>query len=130
MAAPRSVVLNQDILIIIHDNLLVVVRDNDSDRAFLLLGDRLRLDAGLDLALEEVADELADVLLGNLLVLRVGELLVRLGVLDREGGPLANLKVEVAGVLAKGLGVDGSDVDLALVRRGHGSQLVGKLLAL
>lgn len=121
MAAPRCVVLDQDILVIVHDNLLVVVGDNDGDRAVLLLGNRLGLDARLDLALEEVADELADVLLGDLLVLGVGVLLVRLGVLDRKGGPLANLQVEVAGVLAKGLGVNGSDVDLALVGRGDGS---------
>jgi hypothetical protein len=47
-------------------------------------------------------------------------------VLNGEGWPLANLKVEVARVLAKVLGVNGSEVDLALVQLGEGLQGLGE----
>lgn len=66
MPAPRGIKLNEDVLLVVEDNLLVVVRDNDGDWAVLLLRDGLRLDAGLDLAGEEVVDELADGGLGEL----------------------------------------------------------------
>ena len=60
----------------------------------------------------------------------VWELLVLLRVLDSEGGPLADFEVKVAGVLAEGLGVDGGEVDLALVLLGDGLEGLRESLAL
>lgn len=129
VTAPGGVELNQDILVGVHDNLVVVLGDNDGNGAVVLLGDGVGLDAGVDLAGGELVEELGDLLLGKVSALE-GELLVLLGVLDGEGGPLANLEVEVASVLTEGLGVDGSKVDLALVLLGDRLEGSGKSLTL
>lgn len=130
VTAPWCVELEKNILVVVKDEVVVVVGNDNGDRALLLLWDGLGLDAGLDLSGNEVINKLANVLSGNLLGLLVGELLVLVRLLDGEGGPLANLEVEVAGVLAEGLGVDGSEVDHALVFGSDGFKFLSKLLAL
>lgn len=130
VTAPWRVELDENVLVVVDDDILVVLGDDDCDGAVVGLGDGLRLDAGVDLAGEELVDEGANVLDVDLLVLVVGELLVLLRLLDGERGPLVGLEVEVAGVLAKRLGVNGSEVDLALVLEGQGLELLGELLAL
>ena len=129
VTAPGGVELDQDILVGVHDNLVVVLGDNDGDGAVVLLGDGVGLDAGVDLASCEFVEELGDLLLGEISALE-GELLVLLGVLDGEGGPLADLEVEVTSVLTEGLGVNGSKVDLALVLLGDRLEGCGKSLTL
>lgn len=133
VSAPRSVELEKDILLVVHHNILVVLGHNNSDWTLLLLWDRLALDRWLNLASNEVLEKLANLLLADRLgVTGVGvrELLVLGDVLDGEGGPLADLEVEVAGVLAKGGGVDGGEVDLALVLLSDGLEGVGERSAL
>lgn len=130
VSAPWSVELNEHILLVIEHNLIVVLSHDNRDGSILLLGDSLRLDARVDLASDKVVDELADVLVGDLLGLVVGELLVLDCLLDGEGGPLSRLEVEVATMLAEGLGVDDGEVDLALVLLGDGLEVLGDGVAL
>lgn len=133
VTTPWRVELNQDILVVVHHDVLVVLGDHDRGRALLLLRDRLRLDGWLDLASHIFVNELANVL-GRKLLLRalgrVRELLALLRVLNGKGGPVADLEVQVATVLAKGLGVDGREVDLALLLLSNGLESLRKLLAL
>lgn len=128
VTAPGGVELNENVLVVVNDDILVVVGNDDSYGTVIGFGNGLRLDARVNLASEEVVNELANLLLGDLGLLVVGELLVLLGALDSESGPGADLEVKVASVLAEGLGVDGSEVDLALVLESEGLQLLGKLL--
>lgn len=130
MAAPWGVEFQQDVLVIVDDNVFVVVCNDDLDGTFLLFWDRLGFDAGLDLAVNEVLDESTDVLLGQLLALVEGEFLVLDGFLDGESGPFIDFEVEVAGVGAEGLGVDGGEADGSLVLFGHGLQFSGELITL
>ena len=130
VTAPGSVELNENVLVVVNNDVLVVLGNDDGDGAVVGLGDGLGLDGGVDLASEEVLDEGADLLLVNLEVLVVGELLVLVGALDGESGPCAGLEVEVASVLAESAGVDGSEVDGALVLDGKGLQVLSELLTL
>lgn len=130
MTAPRGVEFDQDILGVIHDNVLVVMGDDNGHRAILALWNRLRLDAGVDLSSDKVVNKLAYVLLGQLLALVERKLLVLGDFLDGERGPLAEFEVQVATVLSEGLGVDGREVDLALVLFGDWLQFLGEGLAL
>jgi hypothetical protein len=93
VSAPRSVELNEDILLIVDDNLLVVTSNNNGDRSLLGLRDRLGLNARLDLSVKDILDELANLLYIELLVLVVWVLRVLGGLLDSEGGELLGLKV-------------------------------------
>src|SRR5690349_17305826 len=105
VTAPRSIELNQDILLIIQNDVIVIPGNNNGYWAILRLWDRLRLDRGIDFASNEIIDERANRLLGELSLLVEGKLLVLDGLLNSERGPLADLKVEVATVLTEGLGV-------------------------
>lgn len=104
--------------------------DDDSDGTFLLLRDRLALDAWLNLAINKVLSELANILGIELLVLWIGEFLVLLNLLDGKGGELVGLEVQVTGVCSESLSINGSEVDLALVLLGNGPQLKSKGVAL
>lgn len=130
VAAPRGIELQQDVLVIVDDEILVRVRHDDGHGALLGLRDRLRLDAGLNLAIENVLDELANILGLDLLGLVVGILGVLLGVLDGKGRELFGVKVKVAGVGTEHLGVNGGDVDGTLVLLGDGLEVLGVLLTL
>jgi hypothetical protein len=118
MSAPWSVELKKNVLVVLHDELIVVLCYNDSDWALLFLGNRLALDARFDLASYEVFDELANLLLAKLfgISLRlVWELLVLRNILNSESWPFANFKVEIATMLTERLGVDCSEINLTLV---------------
>lgn len=130
VTAPGSVELEQDILVVVNDLGLVGVGNDDGDRALLLLGNGLGLDAGLDLSTKVVLNVLGDGLLGDLLLLVEGELLVLGRVLDGEGGPLADLEVEVGTVLTESLSVNSGEVDDTLLLFGNGLQGLGEFLAL
>ena len=106
MAAPGSVEFYKDILLIVHDDVLVIVCDDNLNRAFLLFRDGLGFDAWLNFAVNEFLYESTNIFRGELLVLVKGELLVLDRLLDGEGGPFVDFEVEVAGVGAKRLGVD------------------------
>ena len=133
MAAPGRVELEEDVLFVVDDEVLVALRDYDGDGALLLFGDGLALDAGLDGAGDDVVDEFANLLLGEIGGRTLGgerELLVLRRVLDGEGGPCADLEVQVAGVLAESLGVDGGEVELSLMLLGDRLQGLGERFAL
>jgi hypothetical protein len=133
VSAPGSVELKKDVLVVVDNEVLVALGDDHSGTRLLLLGDGVRLDAGLDLALNELLNESADSLLADVLdcaLLGVGVLLVLGDVLDGERGPGADLEVEVAGVLAESGSVDGSEVDLSAVLLSDGLQVGGERLAL
>jgi hypothetical protein len=133
VSAPGGVEFNQNVLLVVDHEVLVALGDDDSGTGLLLLGDGLALDAGLDLAGDEVVNERADSLLADVLgstLLGVGELLVLGDVLDGERGPGADLEVEVAGVLAESGSVDGSEVDLSAVLLGDRLEVGGERLTL
>ena len=71
------------------------MRNHNLHGPFLFLGNWLRLDAWLDLAVKEALHKGANVLLRDLLLLVIGELLVLDDLLDGEGGPFAVLQIEV-----------------------------------
>lgn len=125
VTAPRGVEFQQDVLIVVDDYILVVVGHHNLDRPFLLLGDGLGFDAGLNLAVDEVLDESSDILLCQLLALVEWEFLVLAGFLDGEGGPFVDFEVEVASVGAERFGVDGGKADGALVLLGDGFEFGG-----
>ena len=62
VTAPGGVEFKKNILLIVQNDVLVVERHNGLDGALLLLWDRLRLDAGFNLAVNEVLDECANVI--------------------------------------------------------------------
>ena len=114
MSTPRSVEFNENILLVVKYDIFICVRHNHSHRPVILFGNGLGFDARLHVAVDVILDELADMLLID----RASgewEFLVLASVLDGKGGPLADLEVQVASVRAECLGVDGGEVDLALV---------------
>ena len=130
MTTPWGIELKENILVVVNHNLVIVLRNDNGDRAFLLLWDGLRLDAWLDLSGNEVINELADFLLSELLGLVIRKLLVLVRLLDSESRKLADLEVEVSGMLTESLGINGSEVDGTLVLDGEGLQLFRKLFTL
>lgn len=115
MTAPWCVKFEENILLVVDDNVLVVVCYDDLDGTTLLLRDWLRLDAGLNLAINEVLNECSNIIVGELLGLVEWELLVLDGFLDGKGGPLAVFEIEITSVRAKGFGVNGGEADRSLV---------------
>jgi len=127
---PRSIEFNEDILLVIKNNLVVVVGNNDGDWAVLVLWGWLRLDAWLEGSRCELLNKFADLLGCDLLGLVEWVFLVLAGVLNGKCGPLANLEVQVCGVLTERLGVNGSEVDLSTVLLSNGLDFLGEFLAL
>ena len=130
MSTPGCVEFKKDILVFIKDNVLVGVRHDNSDWAFLGLGNRLRLDARLRLAIKNILDKFTNVLGLELLVLVIGVLGMLLGVLDGKGREFLRVQVEVSSVGAEQLSIDCGDVDSALVFLGNRLEVLGKLIAL
>jgi len=130
VTAPWSVELQKNIFVVVHDNRVVVVSHNEMHRPILLLRDSLGLDAWLNLAVNEVLNKLADIFRGELLALVEGELLVLDCFLDGEGGPLVDLKIQIAGMSAKCLCVDGREADGSLVLLCEGLEGLGEFGAL
>ena len=130
MTTPGSVELNEDVLLVVNDNLVVVLADDSGDGSLLGLGDGLGLDARLNLATQDVLDELADLLGVELLLLVVGVLGVLAGLLDSEGGELLRLQIQVAGVSTEELSIQGNNVDVTAVLLSDGTEVLGELLTL
>lgn len=130
MSAPWSIELNQNIFLVVEDNLIVVLGNNDSDWSILCFRNRLRLDAWIDLAGDEVIDKLANIFSGKLLSLVEGELLVLDSLLNSECRPLANFKIKIATVLSECLGVDGSKIDLPFVLLSDSLEVFGEAFTL
>lgn len=122
MPTPWGIEFKKNVVLVVDNHILVVMGHDHGNGTLLLFWNGLGLDARIDLAVEEFLDEGADFLLGELLLLVKGELLVLDDLLDGEGGPLAVLEVEVLGVSAESLSVDGCEIDLALVFLGKGLQ--------
>ena len=125
VTAPWGVEFQEYVIIIVHHNIFVVVGNDDLYWPFLFLGDWLRLDAWLDLAVKELLHEGANVLLGDLLLLVKGELLVLDDLLNGEGGPFAVLQIQVLRVGAESFCVNRGEVDFALMLLGKGLQGLG-----
>ena len=115
VTAPGGIELEQNIILVIQNNLLVVIGHNDLNRALLLLWDWLRLDAGVNLAVNEVLDKCADIVMCDFLVLVIGKFLILDSLLDSESWPFAIFEVEVTSVCAERLGVNGGEADDTLV---------------
>ena len=130
VSAPGGVELDQDVLLVVNDNLLEVSANNDGDRTFLGLGNGLRLDTGVNLAIKDVLDELADLLGVNLLGLVVRVLGVLGNVLDSESGEVLGLEVEVASVGTEELSVESDNVDISTVLLSDRAEISGELLTL
>lgn len=129
MTAPWGVEFQQNVLAVIQDNLIIIMRNNHCDGTVLLLRDRLRLDAGLDLTVHEVLHKRPDGLLGDLLALVKGEFLVLDGLLNRKGRPCL-LEVQVPSMSTKRLRINGGEADDTLVFLGKRLQGLGQLGAL
>lgn len=127
VTAPGGIELKENVLVVVHNNILVVLGDDDVDRAGLRGGDLLRLDAWGDLASSKVADELLDGSLADLLGLVEGELGVLGSFLDGESRPLL-LEVEVGSVGTEGGSINGGKVDLALELLGNVGDSLNELL--
>lgn len=125
VSAPRRIEFKKYILLVVNDNVIVVMRHNNLDGAFLLLGDGLRLDAWLNFAVDKVLDEFSNVVVSNLLGLVIGEFQVFHGFLNRKGGEFVGFKVQVSGVGTEGFGVNDSKVHFALVFDCQGFESLG-----
>ena len=130
VTAPRGVELEKDIVLVVQNNLFVVIGHNDLNRAFLLLWNRLGLDAGGDLAVHKVLDECADIVMCKLLLLVERKLLVLDGLLDGESWPFAIFEVQVASMCAESLGVNCGEADDTLVLLCQRLEFSGQLSAL
>lgn len=131
VAAPWSVEFNEDVLVVVDNNFFIVVGNNNLNGAVLGLGNRLWLDAWLNLAVNEILNEFSNILLCKLLALVKRKLLVLGGFLDSERWEFFGVKVEVACVSAKGLGINSGKVDLTLeldCQRLEGLSQLGSLL--
>lgn len=93
--------------------------DDDLNGTFLLLGYWLRLNASLDLAINKVLNELADVVMGDFLLLAVRELGVFHRILNGKSRPLAILEVQVRSMGSKSLGINGGEIDSSLMLLGE-----------
>ena len=130
MTAPGGVELEKNIVLVIQNDLFVVVGHNDLNRAFLLLWNRLGLDAGGDLAVHEVLDECANIVMCNLLVLVKRKLLVLDRLLDGESWPFAIFEVQVASMCAESLSVNCGEANDTLVLLCERLKFSGQLSAL
>lgn len=130
MSTPWSIEFKENILIVVKNDVLVRVADDNSNGAFLGLWDRLRLDAGFDVTVNDALDELAHGLLAKFLGLIEWVLVVVQGILDGESREFLWLEVKVGGVGAESLSINGSKVDKALELLSERSSSVGKFLTL
>ena len=111
VAAPGGVELNEDILGVVHDDLLVLLGDDNLDGAVVLSGDLSGLDGGGELALEELLDVLGEGLGGHSLVLGEDVVLTSGAVLDDDTGG-GTRETEGLGVLAPTVAVELGEDDL------------------
>lgn len=129
MAAPWSIELQQNVLGVIQNNVIVIMRNNHLDWTILRLRDGLRLDARLDLAVHKVLNKGANGFLGDFLGLIKRKLLVLDCLLNGKGRPLL-LQVEVASVSTEGLRINRGNVNYPLVLQSDRLQRLSELSAL
>ena len=115
VTAPWGIEFEKNIIVVVQNDFLVIVGYHDLDRALLLLRNRLRLDAGVNLALHKLLDESADLVVRDFLGLVKGEFLVLESLLDSKCGPFAIFEVEVTSVCAECLGINGGEAEDPLV---------------
>lgn len=115
VTAPGGVELEKNIVLIFQNDFFVVVGHNDLNRALLLLWNGLRLDAGGHLAVHELLNECANIVVCKLLVLIKRKFLIFDGLLDGESWPFAILEVQITGMCAESLSVNGGEADDTLV---------------
>merc|ERR1719245_1364538 len=122
VSTPRSIELNEDILLNVHSNLLEVLSNQDLDSLLVpILGDILRHQMLLQFAVHEVSNKLLGIL--KLVVLRLvfGHVLAKL-----DGSVSWQLRLGDAEELQNSLvvlfGIDGDEQHLALVILCQGSQ--------
>lgn len=100
------------------------MRHHHFDGIVLFLRNRLRFDAGFDLAVHKVLHKRPNGLLGNCFGLVKGELLVLDGFLNGKGRPLL-LQVEISGVSTKRFGINGGEANDTFMLLGEGLQGLG-----
>jgi hypothetical protein len=130
VSTPRGVEFEENILVVIDDKILVGVSHHDCDGSFLGFRNRLRLDAGLNLAIKNILDELPDVFGIDFLGLVVRVLGVLLRILDSESGECLRVKVEVSGMGTEHLSINCGDVNGSLVLFSNGLEFLGVLITL
>ncbi len=130
MTAPGSVKLNENIDVVVKDDVLVVVRNHHMHWSFLLLRNGFRLDGWLNLALKHILDELANIVLGDLLVLIKGVLQVLDSLVNGKSRELIDLEVQIASVRTVSLGINGGNRNGTPVLLGHWPQHFCKLSSL
>lgn len=129
VTAPGSIHLEEDVLALVHNELVELLGHDDLDGLVVLGRNVLGLEGGSDLTRSIVIHESLDLLLGDLLGLVKGILGTGVNVLDRESGPLL-LQAEVTGVGTVLGRVNVDKVDLALVLLSHGLDRFNQGLAL
>ena len=130
MTTPWRIVFQKNVLVVVDDEILVVVCNDDLNRALLLLWDWFRLDARLRLAVNEVLDEFGNIIMSDLLLLVKGELLVLDGLLDGESGPLVGREVEISSMRTERFSINSSKVDSTLMLCGKRLEGLGEFFAL
>ena len=130
MAAPWGIKFHEDIFLIVYNDLVIIMSDNHLNRSFLRLGDGLRFDAWLDFTVDKILNEFSHIIMGELLALIKGEFLILDGFLNSKSREFVSLQVEIAGMSAKGFGINDSKVDFALVFDGQRLESLGQLGAL
>lgn len=85
------------------------------DRAFLLLGDGLGFDAGLNFAVNKILKKLVQIIQCHLLILAEREFLILDRLLNGKRGPFVRFQVEVRGMSTKCFSVNGGEIDDAFV---------------
>lgn len=119
VATPRGVEFNEDILGVVHDDLIEVLADEDGDRTVVVLGDILRLDMGDGGSVLPRGSEGGDLVLGELTL--IDDVVLASGaVLDAEGGELAR-ETEVLGVVVPSVSIQKDEGELALEGGGGSS---------
>jgi hypothetical protein len=130
VTTPWGIEFHEDILSLIHDDILVIKPHNNRNRALLFLRNRLALNTRLNLSIEVILRELSNILISDFLILGEWEFLVLGNVLNGKGGEFIGFEIEVSGVGAKGFGVDGGEVDGSFVFFGDGLEFEGQSVAL
>lgn len=125
MSAPWRIEFDKNVLLIVDDKVIVIMGHNNLDGAFLLLGDGLRLDTGLNLAVHKVLNECSDILKRELLGLVIGKFQVLHGFLNRKGREFIGFKVKISGVGTERFSVNDSKVYFALVLDCQGFEGLG-----
>ena len=111
VTAPGGVEFEENIVVVVQNNFLVIVGYHDLNRTLLLLWNWLRLDAGVNFALNKFLDEGADLVVCDFLGLVKGEFLVLNSLLDSKCGPFAVFEVEITSVCAECLGINGGEAE-------------------